>query len=480
MSVQSDNQTESAGHWSEQEVDVGSFKDVRLGRRFGDLLRRMSDGMGGTIPFACQDWSNTKAAYRFFSNPRVAEADILHGHFAATRQRYDESDGTILLLQDTTEFTYQRRDPHAVGFTKSVNSGRDKEGRLRHHAVCGILMHSSLAVTQEGLPLGLSAVKFWNRDKFKGTAQLKRKINPTRVPIESKESIRWLENLRHSIDLLGRPDRCIHVGDRESDIYELYCLSQELGTHFLVRTVVDRLAGDGGHTVAGEMKEAPSAGVHKIEVRNDADEISCVSLDVRFKRIHVLPPIGKQKRYPSLDLTVIHATEIDPPSGRKPIEWKLLTDFDVETFEQACEKITWYSLRWKIEVFHKILKSGCRAEDAKLRTADRLANLVAVFCIVSWRVLWLTMMARTAPDAPATIAITTAETAILDRVVSNTGNRGAAPGTLKLYLTKLARLGGYLARASDPPPGNTVVWRGLRRLADIQLGTEINAAGTYG
>ena len=269
--------------------------------------------MGGSIPFACQDWTNTKAAYRFFSNPRVEEGDILNGHFAATRGRYDASEGPILLLQDTTEFTYQRRDPHAVGFTKSVNSGRDKDGRLRHHAVCGILMHSSLVVTQEGLPLGLAAVKFWNREKFKGTAQLKRKINPTRVPIEGKESIRWLENLRQSVDLLGRPDRCVHVGDRESDIYELYCLTKELGTHFLVRTVVDRLAGDGERTVSTEMRAAQSAGTHQIEVRNDAGEISRVSLDVRFKRLQVLPPIGKQKRYAPLDLTVNPATEIDTP-----------------------------------------------------------------------------------------------------------------------------------------------------------------------
>ena len=116
-------------------------------------------------------------------------------------------------------------------------------------------MHSSLAVTTEGLPLGLAAVKFWTRKKFKGTAQLKKKINPTRVPIEKKESIRWLDNLKQSIERLGNPERCIHVGDRESDIYELYCLTQDLGAHFLVRTCVDRLAGDGGHTIADEMKE---------------------------------------------------------------------------------------------------------------------------------------------------------------------------------------------------------------------------------
>ncbi|MFC2254889.1 hypothetical protein ACETRX_35265 [Labrys portucalensis] len=169
-------------------------------------------------------------------------------------------------------------------------------------------MHSSLAVAQEGLPLGWAAVKFWNRAKFKGTAQLKRKINPARVPIEGKESVRWLENLRDSVDRLGRPDRCIHVGDRESDIYELYCLTKELGTHFVVRTVVDRLAGDCGHTVSAEMRAVQSAGTYHIEVRGEDDEITRVCLDVWFKQIRVLPPIDKQQRYPPLVLSVIRAT----------------------------------------------------------------------------------------------------------------------------------------------------------------------------
>lgn len=338
-------------------------------------------------------------------------------------------------------------------------------------------MHSSLVVTEEGLPLGLAAVKFWNRDKFKGTAQLKRKINPTRVPIEVKESIRWLDNLRQSITLLGQPDRCVHVGDRESDIYELYCLAKDLGTHFVIRTVVDRLAGDGEHTVKSEMREAPSAGTHVIEVRVDDDAVERVTLDIQYKRIHICPPIGKQKRYPSLDLTVIHASEVGVPSGRKPILWKLVTDLEVSNLNDAIEKIRWYSMRWKIEVFHKILKSGCRAEDAKLRTADRLANLVALFCIVSWRVLWMTMMARAEPEADPAIAFTATEITILDRLIANSGNRGAKPRTLQLYLTKLSRLGGYLARASDPPPGNIVVWRGLRRLADIQIGAELATFG---
>jgi hypothetical protein len=102
-----------------------------------------------------------------------------------------------------------------------------------------MLMHSSLAVTTQGLPLGLAAVKFWTRKKFKGTAALKRKINPTRVPIEQKESVRWLDNFRQSIELLGQPTRFVHVGDRESDIFELYCLTRDLGSHFLVASFVD-------------------------------------------------------------------------------------------------------------------------------------------------------------------------------------------------------------------------------------------------
>jgi len=480
MTVRDGEAADRPAHWSDREVDEGAFKDARLGRRFADIPKQLGDGMGGSIPFACQDWANTKAAYRFFSNAKVEEGDILSGHFAATRARYDACEGPILLLQDTTEFTYQRRKPHDVGFTKSINSGRDKEGRLRHHAVCGILMHSSLAVTVEGLPLGLSSVKFWNRDKFRGTAALKRKINPTRVPIEKKESVRWLENLRQSIDRLGRPDRCIHVGDRESDIFELYCLTQELGTHFVVRTCVDRLAGDGSHTISAEMSDVGAAGQHIIEVRDDAGDVVKVTLDVRFKRIRVLPPVGKQKRYPSLDLTVIHAVEPSAPKGRKRIEWKLLTDLPVASCAEAVEKIKWYAMRWKIEVFHKILKSGCRAEDAKLRTADRLANLVSVFCIISWRVLWLTMLARASPHSPPTVALTDAEIVLLDRLIGDAGNRKTQPGTLIFYLTKLARLGGYLARASDPPPGNMVVWRGLTRLTDIKLGAEIAGDQTVG
>ena len=130
-------------------------------------------------------------------------------------------------------------------------------------------------------------------------------------------------------------------------------------------------------------------------------------------------------------------------------------------------------MRWKIEVFHKILKSGCRAEDSKLQTAQRLTNLISVFCILSWRVFWMTMLNRSAPEAPPTLALTATEIALLDRLVND--KQQARRKTLSHYLTKIARLGGYLARASDPPPGNTVMWRGLSRLTDIAMGAMVGA-----
>ena len=202
---------------------------------------------------------------RFFSNERVNERDILSGHFQATHDRFTASGGPVLVMHDTTEFSFQRERMQPIGITHKVSNRRAKRGRPRNHTICGILMHSSLAVTPEGLPLGLTAIKFWNRKKFKGCDALKKKINPTRVPIEKKESIRWLENLRHATATLGDPVRCIHIGDRESDIYELFCAAQEIGTHFLVRTCVDRLAGDGGHTVAADMAKAKVRGQHRFE-----------------------------------------------------------------------------------------------------------------------------------------------------------------------------------------------------------------------
>lgn len=250
-----------------------------------------------------------------------------------------------------------------------------------------------------------------------------------------------------------------------------------MGTHFLIRTCVDRLAGDGGHTIATEMKEVKVAGLHRIEIRSGQGESDEAILEIKYRKMTVLPPIGKQKRYPPLILTVIHAEEKGSPKNPEKIKWKLITDLAVRSRRDAIEKLQWYALRWKIEVFHKILKSGCKAEDAKLRTAQRLTNLIAIFCLISWRIFWLTMANRTTPAEPPRCALTKLETDLPDHIVKD--REPCSQRTLSHYLTKIARLGGDLARASDPPPGNTVMWRGMTRLTDLTLGA-VNMAAICG
>jgi hypothetical protein len=458
--------------WIDAELAGCALGDKRLCDRLRRLLHQFEGAMGAPLPLACQDWANTKAAYRFLSSERFGEDAILAGHFQATASRFAATAGLVLVVQDTTEFSFRWAKPETIGAIGRVPVGRDRNGNPRTYTQCGLLMHTSFVVTPEGLPLGLAAVQFWTRKEFKGTNALKRHVNPTRVPIEEKESIRWLSSLAQSSTLLGAPGRCVYLGDRENDIYEFFCAAREAGTHFLVRTCVDRLAGDGRRTVARVMARVPVVGQHRIEVTAENGNVSEAVLRLRYKRVHILPPIGKQKRYPALDLTVIHAREARKPRGRNRIDWKLVTDLPLISPEEAVEKLQWYAQRWKVELFHRILKSGCRVEAARLRTAERLTKLIAVFCILSWRIFWTTMINRVAPDTPPRSALTEAEITVIDRAVRD---RPTIPGekTLAHYLTKVACLGGYLARARDPPPGNTVMWRGWSRLMDIMLGADL-------
>jgi hypothetical protein len=293
----------------DREVAGSNFQDGRLAARFRTLLDRLWRSVGQSIPLACQDWAQTKAAYRFLSNDRVSEHDILSGHFEATCARFQATEGPILVLQDTTEFSYQRDQPALIGAIGKMPYRKQVSGNPPVRTVCGILMHSSLAVTPEGLPLGLAAITFWTRKKFKGCNALKKAINPTRVPIEEKESFRWLRNLQQSTVRFNDPDRCIHVGDRESDIYELFCMAKELGTHFLVRTCQDRLAGDGEHTMSDEMSAVQVKGLHRVETRDAKGHSSHALLEIKYRQVTVLPPVGKRNRYPAQQVTVIHTSE---------------------------------------------------------------------------------------------------------------------------------------------------------------------------
>ena len=193
-------------------------------------------------------------------------------------------------------------------------------------------------------------------------------------------------------------------------------------------------------------------------------------MEIKYEQFQVLPPVGKWKDYSELTLTVIHAVERGTPRGRDKIAWKLITNLPVKSLAEAIEKLNWYALRWKIEVFHKVLKSGCKAEESKLRSSERLANLISIFCIIGWRVFWLTMLPRAEPELSPTIALGTTEIFLLDELVKPRPGKFCRKATVSDYIVKIARLGGYLNRASDPPPGNLVMWRGMSKLNDIHLG----------
>lgn len=283
--------------------------------------------------------------------------------------------------------------------------------------------------------------------------------------------MRWLDNLRLSTERTRAPERCVHVGDRESDIYELYCLAEELGTSFLVRSCVDRLAADGATTIAKVMAQVQSGGTHEVRFRDAQGKDHCAVLSVRPATMTVRPPIGKQRKYRHQELQIIHAEELDPPEGRAPVLWKLITNLPVGSHAEAVHKLECYALRWKIETFFRTLKTGCRIEELRLATADRLANCIALCCVVAWRVSWLAMLSRETPGADPAAVFTRDERHLLDQATPD--RKRQAPRDLEFYVRAVARLGDYLERASDPPPATTVIWRGFSRLADLVEGARL-------
>lgn len=458
--------------WIDGELNKCKFSDKRLGKRLVKLIRQLADKMGNSIPTACQDWANTKAAYRLFSNPNLSEEEIMLGHFQATKSRVDQTDGPILVLHDTTEITYKRKKPGDVGYTRKCGNRKGLFDQEIKRAQCGVLMHSSLAITTEGLPLGFTAKKFWNRDKFKGSHEIHRKFNATRIPIDQKESYRWVQGVHETNTLLGDTYRLVHIGDREADIYELFHLAGIEDSNYLIRIKVDRRTESETTTINRVLKRAKVRGKCQVNYRDkDGTEVTA-TLQVKFEEITIKPSFGlKSKNYPDITAMFIHATEIEKTGGtREPIDWKLITNLPVKTVEDAAEKLHWYSLRWKVEVFFKILKSGCKIEESKLRTADALCKMIAINCIISWRVFWMTMLNREGSNLPAQLVLSEVEMKILNHLKPDLR---PTKSNLSKYLLKIAKIGGYLARSSDPPPGNTVIWRGMQRLSEIQIGVEI-------
>ena len=210
-------------------------------------------------------------------------------------------------------------------------------------------------------------------------------------------------------------------------------------------------------------------GRYRLSFKDKKGKDVMTNLDVRAERMNILPPFGpKNKKYTNLEVSVITAKERKVPKGRDRIDWKLMTDIKLGRIEEVVEKLEWYALRWKIEVFFKILKSGCRVHDLKLRNAESLSKIISIQCLVAWRVFWMTMISRTSSKTPPLLGLTKIEKLVLEKLKPSKENK-----SLSDYLIKIAKLGGYLGRSSDAPPGNTVIWRGISKLQDIVVGIEI-------
>lgn len=314
--------------------------DKRLNERLIFMAEEMFSNIGQTIPLAFGHWAGTKAAYRFLNHAKIKEDQILKCHFQETAKRFQNNKDRVLIMHDTSEFTYHRKG-NQLGQI-GINNSRGAKITIQ-----GILMHSSLALTTTGLPIGITAVKFWTRKKFKGTNELKRHINPTRMPINKKESVRWLQNIRQTNELLSHPQKCVHIGDREADIFELFSECKKSESSFVVRLAVDRCMKNSKKKLFDSVNEEPVKGRYKISIHSSDGKIKNIWVEVRISQVNILPPIGKQKFYEPISGYYIEAKErVKKSTNRKPrVEWKLLTNISVNNFSQAYEKIKWYALR---------------------------------------------------------------------------------------------------------------------------------------
>jgi hypothetical protein len=446
--------------WVEEELGTVEFYDPRLSRRLFGLVRDFYGQSEASIPQACESLAKTTAAYRFFRNDRVTMNAILRAHTESTIERI-KSHKVVLAAQDTTTLNY---DNH------SATQGLGPISSHKNPAM-GLVVHDTMAFTPDGTPLGLLDVQCWSRDPQDiGKSQRRKKL-----PIEEKESIKWLKSYQAVADAqrLCPETRLISVGDRESDIYELFLEAKRdpAGPDLLVRCERSRNRKTdkdetGEHYLWDKMASLPVAGIHMVHIPRKGCQLARdAELEVRHARVTLKPP--KDSGYQPIEVWMVYAKEINASrSTPKPLEWMLLTTVEVNDIEQACERLAWYAKRWGIEVFHRTLKSGCRIEDRRLETAESLEACLAIDMVIAWRIYHLTKLSREIPNSPCSTFFEEAEWKALCIYV-NPGKLPKKEPTLREATRMVGSLGGFLGRKGDKEPGTTVLWRGLQRLSDI-------------
>jgi hypothetical protein len=438
---------EAPRNWAEEEFGTVRLYDERLKQRLYTLAEDFYNSPQANIPEACGSQAGIWGAYRFFRNPKVSMDIILNAHAEATLERI-KKEKIVLCPQDTTTLNYSTH--FMTGGLGPISADEDS---------LGLLLHDTLAFTEKGTPLGILQGQCWARDpESKGKRQ--------GLPIEQKESIKWLKSFRKVSQIQQAcPDTLlVSIGDREADIYELFLEATKPGApKLLVRAAKSRQRKIAEEYLWDYMTRQKIAVSHQIQVPRQGTQRERITwLNIRFAQVTLKPP---QNYTVPITVWAVYVVE-DPqfvPDKAKPIEWMLLTTLEVKSAEDALEKVDWYQKRWGIEVYHKTLKSGCRIEDRQLEEADRLEVCLGLDMVVAWRIHYMTMLAREKPDEPCTAVLTEEEWKTAHYLVNETTVLPNRPPTNHQAALMVARLGGYVWK-SDDFPGTQTLWRGLVRL----------------
>src|SRR5262245_27539205 len=455
--------------------------DVRLVDRLEYMVDQFSDQYGRSIPQACADHNDMDAAYDFFANGRVSPLAILHHQRPATLELCRQQT-RLLVAQDASESNYSDH-PACKGL-----------GYLDGADCLGLKFHSALAISPAGVPLGLLTQQIWIRHPARrGQTRDRRSRAATQ-----KESYRWQDHLA-AIDRLVPKEvqELVVIADREGDIYNYLAAPRSPRCHLLVRLaqahrlVVEALPdGQAQQTgkpepLLGVLARQPWLGRHSITVpRGDDGPSRKAVLHLRLAAVKVLPPRnakGRAKLKP-VQAWVIEAVELAPPGGLKPICWRLVSTKAVSSLQEAIGALEDYLLRWRVERFHYVLKSGCKVEELQLAKAERLANALAFYSQVACRVLRLTYLGRAEPDSTAQEEFSALELATLRGYAQEKKmSREKDVRTLSQAVRVVARMGGFVGRKGDGQPGVKVLWRGLvslhDRVAGFRLGFAAASAG---
>jgi len=459
--------------WTREIIESVELGDERLKQRLYALMEAFAEKPGASIPEACGTWNDTHAAYLFLDNKAV-EAEAIASGAAQTTVSRCRGQKVVLAVQDTTSVDY-------TSHSKTEGLGPLEAANCR-----GLFVHSTLAVSGEGVPLGLIDQEVWARDPEDTGKRERRK----ELPIEAKESAKWLRSLKQTEERLHSAGvDVVTVADREADVYELFALAEEMDSGWVIRARHDRkLKGEAGKLLA-KVESAPAYACGTVEVsRSDDRPARQAKLEVRRVRVTLQPPRRAKEvmvqwwaehpyverlappRLEPVTVGVVLVTEVDPPTGVEALRWLLLTNLPVDTLEQVQLCINYYRLRWLVERYHFVLKSGCRIERLQLEKAERLVRALAVYAVVAWRLLWLTYEARVHPEAPCTLILHEDAWRLLLALSSPEAKVPSEPPDMRTAVREIAKLGGFLARKHDGEPGAKTIWRGMRRLNDMVLG----------